>query len=142
VTTSERVGRAFPVQDSLTAPYWQAAAQRRLVLPRRQDTQEFIWPPRYHGSNETDCGIRWVESAGKGTVYSFSVVHRSSHPYPPIPYVLSVVHLDEGVYMTSNIVEVNPQDVFVGMAVEVTFEQLSVDVWLPVFRPVSRALVA
>jgi len=55
------------------------------------------------------------------------------------PYVIALVEIDEqpSVRLMTNIVECDPDDVHIGMAVEVTFEH-SDDVWLPLFRPVTK----
>ena len=129
--------RTMPLVDTLTAPFWRAAAAGRLVLPRCPETGELCWPPRRHPPADETHGLQWVETPGIGTVYTFSVVYRSSHAWPPVPYVLAVVRLDEGVHLTTNIVNVDPGKIRIGMPVKVTFEQLGEDLRLPVFCPVE-----
>ena len=72
-----------------------------------------------------------------GVIYTFSVVHRSSHAKPPVPYVLAVVALAEGAYMTTNIINVDPDSVYIGMPVTVAFEELQNGERLPVFTPIA-----
>ena len=55
---------------------------------------------------------------------------------PDIPYVVAWIDLDEGPRFTSNIVGCPIEVVSIGMAVEVTFEQASLEIWLPKFKPV------
>ena len=80
--------------------------------------------------------LEWHEASGKGTVYSFSVNHRAPHPgfADEIPFVLAIVELEEGPRMMTNIVECNPDSVKIGMAVEVTFEDVTEEVTLPKFK--------
>jgi uncharacterized OB-fold protein len=55
------------------------------------------------------------------------------------PYLIGLVAIDEqeSVRLTTNLVEVEPEHVRTGMAVEVVFEHLD-NVYLPLFRPVAE----
>jgi len=80
-------------------------------------------------------GAEWAKVSGRGTVYSFIIARRPYHPAIPVPYVIAIIELAEGVRMTSNVVECPPEEVRVGMAVEVVFDDLSPEFSLPKFRP-------
>jgi hypothetical protein len=82
--------------------------------------------------------VRWVRSAGRGTVYSFTVTHQNQAPgfRETLPYVLAVVELAEGPRLMTNVVECAPDAVRIGMAVEVVFDDVTPEVTLPTFRPV------
>ena len=81
----------------------------------------------------------WIKSSGKGTIYTFAIVHRG--PTPPFrdrtPYVPIIVELEEGARIPSNLVDCDPdpEKIKVGMAVEVVFRALNDDVTIPYFRP-------
>lgn len=77
----------------------------------------------------------WTRSSGKGTVYSFTVVHRAPVPGIGVPYVLADVDLDEGWHMMTNILGCAPSTVRIGMAVSVTWLEVADDAVLPVFVP-------
>jgi uncharacterized OB-fold protein len=124
------------VTDSLTAQYWEAAKADKLVAPISPNTGKLVWPPRAFAPDDL-VDARWQELSGKGVVYTFSVLHRSSHRKPPVPYVVAVVRLDEGIFITTNIVRVEPAQVHIGMPVTVSFEELANGLRLPVFAPVS-----
>jgi uncharacterized OB-fold protein len=129
--------RLMTEPSALSSEFWKAAADHRLVLPRCNRTGQYFFPPErcVPGTDSTDWG--YVESGGRGTVYTFSVVHRPVSSDFEAPYVLAVVDLDEGVPVLTNIVECAPEAVRVGMPVEVTF--LDVDGGsLPVYRPVTE----
>jgi len=88
--------------------------------------------------------LSWDRASGRGTVFSFTVVHKAMHPAfaAQVPYVLADVQLEEGPILTSNVTDVAPQAVSIGMAVEVWFEEPDRDAFgsqfrLPKFRPVS-----
>jgi len=52
-----------------------------------------------------------------------------------VPYTVAIVELDEGVRMMSNIIGIDPEDVRVGMAVAVVFDDITPTISLPKFRP-------
>ena len=80
-----------------------------------------------------------MKVSGKGTVYSFVVVHQATMPgfAQDVPYVAAWIEFPEqsGLKMISNVIDCEPSEVFVGMSVEVTFEDVTEDVTLPKFRP-------
>lgn len=129
--------KILPAADELTAPYWDAARERRLVIQRCECGRLAHPPvascPRCHRNRFT-----WSEMSGRGTVYAFTVVHHSVHPVSAtaIPYVIVLVELDEGPRLLTNLRNCAPEEVRVGLPVEVTFEDLDDAVTLPQFAPV------
>jgi uncharacterized OB-fold protein len=77
----------------------------------------------------------WVPVTGTGTVYSYALLHHPQHPAFSYPVVAVLVELDEGVRVVSNLIDVDPADVVIGMPVEVTFAPTADDRAVPVFRP-------
>lgn len=130
--------RPEPQVDAVTAPYWEAAAQHRLVLPRCRRCQRTHHHPRGLCPFCWSTSLDWVDAAGTGSVVTFTVVHQPPSPGFATPYVLAVVELSEGPRMMVNILDVDPHEVTIGMAVEVTFEERATTT-LPQFRPAARA---
>jgi uncharacterized OB-fold protein len=79
--------------------------------------------------------LEWVESAGRGSLYSYTVVHRPQRPEFAAPYVVAIVTLDEGFTMLTNLVDCAPERIEIGMRLEVTFRKMSEEISLPLFRP-------
>ena len=52
-----------------------------------------------------------------------------------LPYIMAYVELEEGVRMLTNIIDCKPEDVKIGMPVEVTFEDATPEISIPLFRP-------
>lgn len=79
--------------------------------------------------------------SGMGVVYSYVVTHQAVHPalVGHTPLATVEVELAEGPHITSNLVDVPPEAVTIGMAVEVVFEELRAGVVLPLFRRSSTA---
>lgn len=129
--------RPLPSPNPLTAPYWRAAQQGELKLPRCAACAKFHFYPRaacpYCGSVE----FAWHPVAGRGEIYSFTVVHRApSKGFEElVPYTVAVVALDEGPHLMTRLVQVAPAAVNIGMRVKVVFERQDDETTLPVFAP-------
>lgn len=82
-------------------------------------------------------GLAWEARpvAGTGTVHTFTVTHHPTFPGFESPFVVAVVDLDDGPRMVTNLVDVDPGDVRIGMPVEVTFVAVDDELTLPLFRP-------
>ena len=86
--------------------------------------------------------LAWQRASGRGTVFTFTVVHHAFHPMfaDKVPYVVADVQLDEGPILPTNLTDIPPQDVRIGMPVEVWFDEEIEDAFhvklrLPKFRP-------
>ena len=93
-----------PLSCAHDAPFWEAAAEKRLVLQRCVTTQKFQWFPRDSSIHMSGGAVEWVESPGLGEVVSFTRVERSFFSDLAAPYILAVVRLDEAVQMTTHLV--------------------------------------
>ena len=78
--------------------------------------------------------MEWTKVSGRGTIYSYTVVHRAATPAFKAPYTVAIVELAEGPRILTDLIEVNPQDVNIGMEVQVAFEDVG-EVALYHFRP-------
>ena len=80
----------------------------------------------------------WVESSGKGTVWTYSVHYMGpTKAYKGETYVVALIELDDGVKMMSNVVDCDPESVTIGMEVEVVFEDATDEVTFAKFKPVQ-----
>jgi len=112
-----------PYPNSEDAPFWQAAAEDRLMLPRCLACGAFIWYPRVFCPDCHKSGVEWVPASGRGTIYSFTVNQRAAGAWAEFsPYVIAYVELDEGPRVLTNIVGVDPEEVRIGDAVTAIFE--------------------
>ena len=82
----------------------------------------------------------WHEVSGRGEIYTYTTVHRPIAAGQELPFVVAVISLEDSgdVRMISNVVEVDPADVKVGMPVELVWEDMSDDLAIPRFRPRSE----
>lgn len=131
-----------PVVNADSAPYWEGARQGKLLLQRCRDCGTLRFFPRYLC---TACGserTEWAEASGRGTVHSFTIVHRAAFPefQARTPYVVALIDLEEGPRMMTNIVGGDALDVAIGDAVVVAFEARGMEgAKVPQFRRASDA---
>lgn len=130
--------RPLPVPDGDTAPYWEAAREGRLMIQRCGGCDRHVFYPRSICPHCGSVELEWVQASGRGTVYSYTVVHRAPSPAfkEDVPYVVALIDLDEGVRMMSNILA-PPGDVKIGARVEVVFDPVTPEITLPKFRLVG-----
>ncbi len=128
--------RILPAPDELTAPYWAAARQHRLVVQRcscgRLSHPPVASCPACHGRAFT-----WEQMSGAGAVHAFTWVSHSVHPVSAghTPYILALVELSEGPRILTNLRDCAPADARVGLPVRVLFEDVSDTIALPQFTP-------
>ena len=142
MTTEEAVApytKPLPEPTEVSRPFWDAAREHRLVIQRSTKTGQHVFYPRAVSPFGPDDELEWVEASGRGTVYSYTVARRPTGPQwaADVPYVIAIVELEEGVHLTANIVDCDPDSVRVGLPVEVTFHDVTPEVTLPQFRPVA-----
>jgi uncharacterized OB-fold protein len=112
-------------QDLDNAPFWAGTDQGRLQVKRCGACGRHHWPPRLGCPRCGSGDLAWVEVAPKGTIYSWTVVHRSQTPgfEPEVPYAVVLVALDAapGVRMVGNLVHCPLDRLAAGLAVEAVF---------------------
>ncbi|MGW8351202.1 Zn-ribbon domain-containing OB-fold protein [Streptomyces wedmorensis] len=115
----------LPDIDAFTRPYWDAAAEGRLLLRRCAACERAHHYPREFCPHCWSEDVRWEPASGRATLYTWSVVHRND--LPPfgerVPYVAAVVDLAEGPRMMTEVVGVPEGDLRIGMELEVAFRQ-------------------
>ena len=135
----EASGRPLPQLTEANRFYWTSGADGRLRFQECGSCAALIHPPqpvcRYCRGHES--GVR--EVSGFATLIGFTVNHRFSLPGLPAPYVVAQVAIEEDtrVRLTTNAVECDPEQLQLGMRMEVVFQQDG-EVWLPLFRPAAE----
>ena len=133
--------RPLPQPDPATSPYWNAARQHRLMLPKCTHCTRAHFYPKAICPFCSSGTFDWIESAGRGTIYSFTIVKRAPSPAfeAQVPYVIAIVALDEGPCLMSNIVSCDPDAVRIGDEVKVGFLDFTDEDTLPVFELLKMA---
>lgn len=129
------VGIPAPRPSLASTPYWEATARHELTYQACDDCGTIAQRPT------TVCGaclsraLSWRPSAGLGSLYSWTVVHRPQHPTFVVPYAPAIVALDEGFHLVSSIIGCHPDDLAAGLRLTVEFHPASDAIVLPYFRP-------
>jgi hypothetical protein len=118
-----------------TAPFWAATRDHRLTYQACVSCGKVIFHPRRHCTNCLSVDTRWQDSAGGGTIYTFTVIRQHGQPYfrSRLPYVLGFIDLDEGFRLLAEI-DAAPDAVQIGQRVTVGWEDHA-ELAIPVFRP-------
>jgi uncharacterized OB-fold protein len=124
-----------PAITPLTRPFWDACGEGRLVIPRCNACGRHFFRPEVACTHCFATDWKWVEASGRGTLYSYSIVHRAPAPGFETPLVLAVVELEEGCFLFSNVVGCEHADIRIGMPLRVTFEYVAPGIDLPRFKP-------
>ncbi|MBV9412459.1 MAG: bifunctional MaoC family dehydratase/OB-fold nucleic acid binding domain-containing protein [Acidimicrobiia bacterium] len=127
--------RPQPPRNQDNAFFWEGVNRGELLIQKCSSCGRLRHPPRpmcpYCQSLEWET----VQSSGKGEVFSFIIPHYPQVPFFDYPYVVAVIALEEGTRFISNVVDIDPGDVTVGMPVQVKFVAVDEELTLPLFAP-------
>ena len=129
--------RVLPALDDENRFFWTSGESGVLRFLRCQACGYHLHPP---GPRCPRCWSRDLAPeavSGRGEVFSFTVNHHSWDGSTE-PYAIVVVAFPEqdDLRLTSNLVGCPLDDVRIGMAVRVTWEQHG-EVWFPLFEPAA-----
>ena len=123
-----------PVTDALSSRFWQGTRERKLMIQRCTATQRPQWYPRSHSMHAPGAPVEWMQASGRGTLFTYSVIHRGNGT-TPTPYICAVVELEEGVLFTTTLRGVGDGDIRIGMPLQVDYAEAGPDLVLPFFKP-------
>lgn len=136
-STVVATGRPLPQPTPATSEFWTSGADGVLRVAQCGTCGKRMHPttvlcPECRGR---DISLQAV--SGRAVVVGVTINVQQWLPDLPPPYVIAIVALEEdsSVRLTTNIVGCEPADVFVGTKVRVVFEQVSHEIWLPLFEP-------
>jgi uncharacterized protein len=120
-----------------TQEFWDATAQGKLLLRKCTDCSVVIWYPRPYCPQCQSMNTSWIESSGRGVIYSFSITRKGQGAWTErAPYVVAYVELEEGPRVLTNIVASNVDEVHIGMAVSVIFDDTGEGMAVYRFAPI------
>jgi len=118
VRSVETWTKPVPAPDPVSAAFWGAAAEGRLLIQRCPSCGSRQFYPR---AICTTCGTdpEWEEASGRGTVYTFTVIRQQgAEPFKgEVPYVVAMIALEEGPMMMGSVTGCSPDDVSIGLVV-------------------------
>lgn len=127
--------KPLPVIDPGTKPFWDAAKEHRLSIPKCNACGKYHFYPRELCPHCHSDDLEWTDVSGKGEVYSYTIARKPAGPAyaPDVPYIIAMIALDEGPRMLTNIVASDVETVRIGDRVQVRFEDVTPYVTLPKF---------
>jgi uncharacterized OB-fold protein len=125
-----------PMVTTTTKEFWSGTARGEFLLQQCTACDLVIWFPRSHCPECATTDLPTFRASGKGVVYSHTVIRKVGNEYKDaVPFVVAYVELDEGPRIMTNIVECDPNEVKVGMRVEMVFHDTGAGSALYRFRP-------
>jgi len=131
--------KPIPVITAEAREFWEGCKRHELLIQRCKDCGTYRHYPRPMCPKCGSWNTEWARVSGKGKVYTWTVAVQPFHPgfMEETPYAAVIIELDEGVRLVSNVMDVKPEDLYVGMPVEVVFEDVTEEVTLPKFKAVK-----
>lgn len=130
--------KPLPRLDEENRPFWEACARHELYVQKCRRCGTVLYYPRAFCPEDLSTDLEWIKCSGKGTVYTYTATYQNQSAgfRNTLPYIMAYVELEEGVRMLTNIVDCTPEEVSIGMPVEVAFEDATPEISIPLFRPV------
>lgn len=118
------MAKPLPQPNAVTQRFWSGCADGRFEFQHCRSCGHRQFPPRLACTKCHGADLDWHESSGKGTIYSFTVVHRAPLDAfkADVPYVIAIVELEEAVRAMMNVRVSDPATLTIGMPVEIFFE--------------------
>lgn len=127
--------KPVPLPDPETQPFWDAAADGVLKIQQCTECHHHTFYPRLVCPNCLSDAMVWQTVSGRASIYSLTVVHRSTQAFrEELPFVVALVDLEEGPRMMTRILTENPHALRISDAVEVEFCPQDSGPPLPFFR--------
>jgi len=132
--------KPLPSANLDSKPFWESCKKHSMALQQCTSCRHFRYPPRSLCPNCHAPEAKWAPINGSGHVFVSLVV---CHSYGPaweasVPYNVSLIELDEGVRIWSNVIDCPADDVRTGEPVTIVYEDVTDTVTLPKFRRIDR----
>ena len=137
--------KPLPRSEPETREYWEGCKRHELLVQKCKNCGTFRFPPRPVCYNCASEITEWIRVSGKAQIYSWTVV-RQNERFPVVPafandapYALVIVELTdaEGIHMIGNLIDCPLDEISIGKEVEVVFDDVTEEVTLPRWRPIS-----
>lgn len=135
--------KPLPRGEEFNGEFYRFCKQHELRFQRCRDCGAWRHMPRESCQACGSFNWAWERTAGKGQVFSWTVIHRALHPgfAPELPYAAVVVELEEGVRIVSHVLDLPVDQLRVGLPVEVVFDDVTPEITLPKFRPLENQTI-
>jgi uncharacterized OB-fold protein len=135
--------RLVPEPTPETQEFWDGARRGELRIQRCRPCSRAYFYPRPLCPHCGSRDVEWFTASGKGRLYSYVINHRAPPNFRDwVPYVIAIVQLDEGPRMMSNVIGVEPlpENLPADLPLEVTWERLSDEISIPLWKPLGASV--
>ncbi|OBH04259.1 acyl dehydratase [Mycobacterium sp. E2699] len=126
-----------PEPTPVSRPFWDGLARHRIVVQYSPSLGRYVFYPRTLAPGSLADDLEWREIDGGGTLYTYTVARRPTAPpwADAVPQLLAVVQWDAGPRISTELVDVDPGDIRIGMRVRPVFYDLDDKITLLRYRP-------
>jgi uncharacterized OB-fold protein len=115
--------KPMPEPTPVTAPFWEGLREHRIRVQYSPSAGRYVFYPRLLAPGTLADDLQWRDISGLGVLYTFTVGDRPTAPpwADALPQLLAVVEWDEGPRISTEMMNVDPADLRVGMRVRPVF---------------------
>jgi len=138
VSEAKRPFRILPQLTPENEHYWKGGATGQLRFLRCGACRSYVHPPAPLCPDCLSRDLAPSAVSGRARLLTWTVNH---HPWIPgfePPYVIAIVEIEEqpGLRVTTNLVNVTPEELCKDLPVRVLFEEREDGIFIPLFEPV------
>jgi uncharacterized protein len=125
------------VREPLTAPFWAATRESRILAPRCTNCGYVHWPPEVVCPECQQTTREWIDLPNTGHLWSYATYHRALDPAfaDDLPYTVGLVELEDGVKMYGLIVGAAEEQLRIGQELRAEFDTVNEEVTFVRWRP-------
>ena len=118
--------RPVPEPTPVSRPFWDGLTQHRILVQYSPSLRRYVFYPRTLAPGSLADDLEWREIDGAGTLYTFTIARRPTGPpwADAVPQLLAVVQWDAGPRISTELVDIDPSDIRIGMPVNPVFYDL------------------
>lgn len=129
--------KPMPTPTPTSAPFWDGLKEGIVRLQKCGECGAWVFYPRSRCSNCLSDALAWHDVSGAATLYTFTIARQPTSPHfsSEVPQRLAVVELEQGVRLTTTLVDVADDDIHIGMRLKPYFDHVSDEITLLRYQP-------
>ena len=121
--------------------YYKFVNKKRLMAAKCSKCATMILPPKPMCTRCLSTDLNWIELEGTGKLLSYTVIHIAPEQFQSMaPYSVGIVEFNGGLRLPGMICDVNPEELKVGMKLEICFDTSTSKIWPPWSKYFFRSL--